>query len=790
MEKTAVLKKPSGLWYWLTPVFLLVGLCGIWCLLSTAESVTIFWLWPVLIALLLLVPFGWMLEKRRKWVKWGLLLGLAVLGLAFWLCQTDLLAQFPVLYQSIIGGRVEPTDVTGAVTFLTAAVTWIMLLCLWAKLAWLVWILITLLLVAPTLIGFFPPLPTVFCLAVFQVAFAALVYGRRRSRRRKVVLQGKNSGLPVQKSGLSVAVLALVMLLAGLLVVNWFGEPLYYFTGLVQYRASQLQQIVLPFSARSTVTNSGVINRGNLFPSGQELLAAYTDNPPTETIYLKGFTGGDYQGGSWAEVNESQLFQRVEQQMGDGWSSRGSGVFRFLYYNLNQWTQREDAPLPRNLTLRGIYGKDSSWYPPYYYYYNNSYETQDGYRFSYYQASDVHLDWDSMDPEQAYNAQSYRRFQEYYQEQALEAYTQVPEDLVPQLTQYCRDNPQGDLDSIISFIRNTLFTHIRYTSTPGQIPINEDPVEYTVFESHMGYCQHFASAAVLMFRLYGIPARYVSGYSVNPGDFDLQEDGSYRASITDNDAHAWPEIFLEDYGWVPIEVTFVTGYTAPAEEETTVSSETSSQTTSSTSSATSQTSELSTSSLLEGDASNSQENLGDSGLPVWFWWIFGGVLAVMVLVLVLLLWRAMRLARRKASFRTGRRTGSKKLSKWMHKLLDKLRGLGITIQLPYWMRRGSKGVREEWSRMLRVLRFGGFWEETEEPAEEYFCRHPETNPFLSREEMLQVLDLVGQAAYGKAPLTSEQLKFVQKAYLRTAKGVYQTLPWYQKIWLKWFWVAF
>ena len=136
-------------------------------------------------------------------------------------------------------------------------------------------------------------------------------------------------------------------------MVNWFGEPLYYFTGLVQYRASQLQQIVLPFSARSTVTNSGVINRGNLFPSGQELLAAYTDNPPTETIYLKGFTGGDYQGGSWAEVNESQLFQRVEQQMGDGWSSRGSGVFRFLYYNLNQWTQREDAPLPRNLTLRG-----------------------------------------------------------------------------------------------------------------------------------------------------------------------------------------------------------------------------------------------------------------------------------------------------------------------------------------------------------------------------------------------------------------------------------------------------
>ena len=54
MEQTAVLKKQSGFWYWLTPVFLLVGLCGIWCLLSTAESVTVFWLWPVLAALILL----------------------------------------------------------------------------------------------------------------------------------------------------------------------------------------------------------------------------------------------------------------------------------------------------------------------------------------------------------------------------------------------------------------------------------------------------------------------------------------------------------------------------------------------------------------------------------------------------------------------------------------------------------------------------------------------------------------------------------------------------------------
>ena len=787
MEQTAATKKSSGLWFWLTPLFLLVGLWGIWGMLSVPQTVTILWVWPVLTALALLIPFGWMLEKRPKWVKWGLLLLLLFLGLLFWLFQTDLLQQFSTLLQGMMGSRIQPTDVTGAVVFLTAAVAWLMLTCFWAKLAWLMWILVTALLVIPTLIGLSQSLLVVFCLAAFLAAFTALVYGRRKSRRRKVVLRGNTPALPVQKRSLSGVALVLVLLLISLLAVDWFGEPIYRFAGMVQYRAAEFQQMAFPFSARATITNSGVINRGNLFFTGEEQIAAYTDQPPTETVYLKGFTGGNYQDGVWDKVDETQLFQTVEQQMGDGWSNRGAGVFRTMYYNLNQWTQRENAPQPRNLTLMGIYGRDNSWYPPYYYNWNVSYQIQDGYRFSYYQLSEIAINWDAMDPAQAYSAQNDRRLQEYYQQQALSAYTQVPEETVPQLTQLCRENPQDNLEDIIAFVRNTLFTHIRYTSSPGQIPMNADPVEYTLFESHRGYCQHFASAAVLMFRLYGVPARYVSGYAVDSGDFEPQEGGGYWASITDNNGHAWPEIFVEDYGWIPIEVTFGLFPSASSGETTSQPQTSSVVSRTSTSSSTSQTSELSTSSMLAGDASNSQEDLGDSGLPVWFWWLFGAILGVMVLVLVLLLWRAMRLGRLKA--RTRARTGTGKCSKALHKLLDKLRDWGLTLHLPDWMRRDSKDVRGQWRRMLRVLRFGGFWEKTEEPAEESLRRHPEINPFLTREEMLQVLDIVGQAAYGKTPVSAKQTRFVEKAYLRTAKGVYKTLPWYQKIWFKWFWVA-
>lgn len=54
----------------------------------------------------------------------------------------------------------------------------------------------------------------------------------------------------------------------------------------------------------------------------------------------------------------------------------------------------------------------------------------------------------------------------------------------------------------------------------------------------------------------GIPARYASGYVVFPEDFEKSENADgYEAVVTDQRAHAWAEIYLEDFGWVPLEVT-------------------------------------------------------------------------------------------------------------------------------------------------------------------------------------------------------------------------------------------
>ena len=37
--------------------------------------------------------------------------------------------------------------------------------------------------------------------------------------------------------------------------------------------------------------------------------------------------------------------------------------------------------------------------------------------------------------------------------------------------------------------------------------------------------------------------------------WEQQEDGSWQAEVMDSQAHAWAEIFVEDMGWAPVEVT-------------------------------------------------------------------------------------------------------------------------------------------------------------------------------------------------------------------------------------------
>ena len=81
-------------------------------------------------------------------------------------------------------------------------------------------------------------------------------------------------------------------------------------------------------------------------------------------------------------------------------------------------------------------------------------------------------------------------------------------------------------------------------------PEGRDVVDYFLFDLQRGYCDYFASAMVVMARSVGIPARLAVGYAM--GSYDFQQ-GAYV--VTEKDAHAWPELYFPDYGWIPFEPT-------------------------------------------------------------------------------------------------------------------------------------------------------------------------------------------------------------------------------------------
>jgi transglutaminase-like putative cysteine protease len=71
----------------------------------------------------------------------------------------------------------------------------------------------------------------------------------------------------------------------------------------------------------------------------------------------------------------------------------------------------------------------------------------------------------------------------------------------------------------------------------------------TFLRDKRGYCVQFASAMAVMARTLGIPSRVGVGFL--PGD--QQADGSWAISI--RDAHAWPELYFANVGWVRFEPT-------------------------------------------------------------------------------------------------------------------------------------------------------------------------------------------------------------------------------------------
>ena len=75
-------------------------------------------------------------------------------------------------------------------------------------------------------------------------------------------------------------------------------------------------------------------------------------------------------------------------------------------------------------------------------------------------------------------------------------------------------------------------------------PEDVDFVAWFVSDAETGICVHYATTTMVLLRMIGVPARYVRGYVDN----NSYNDG--ESIVTAEQAHAWFEFFIPEYGWV------------------------------------------------------------------------------------------------------------------------------------------------------------------------------------------------------------------------------------------------
>lgn len=136
-----------------------------------------------------------------------------------------------------------------------------------------------------------------------------------------------------------------------------------------------------------------------------------------------------------------------------------------------------------------------------------------------------------------------------YRQYVYDHYLSVPETTRRQLIQWAKEHGiYAENVNLVQDIQRAVLSAAAYNMEADPYPQGVDVVVHFLTVAQEGICQHFASAATLLLRSFGIPARYTVGYapSVN---------ATGTTPVTSLDAHAWVEYYVDGFGWVILEVT-------------------------------------------------------------------------------------------------------------------------------------------------------------------------------------------------------------------------------------------
>lgn len=288
----------------------------------------------------------------------------------------------------------------------------------------------------------------------------------------------------------------------------------------------------------------------------QESAATWDETPRQVTVED---AGGSYDGTTW-QAPDADAFDSAAMN----WKTEDNARLTIASLPFLR-TAYDGTAHPQTLTVERIHADTQYTYAPYNAYWGDYYTIQgDGAAAGQTAQDDVFLYYprDTAQTQLETRADAdpsvLDRMEASYAAYAASRYTAVP-DGYDELQALCdeakKDQKLTEAADIGDYIRAYLNTNYQYNASAPQPPEGADPIRYFLTESKQGYSVQFASAAVVMFRMFGLPARYVVGYAAPQSLFTQQEDGSWHAILQDDNAHAWAEVYISGQGWTPMEMT-------------------------------------------------------------------------------------------------------------------------------------------------------------------------------------------------------------------------------------------